>query len=88
LEVTRAQKQAIIDKVSNINSEGSSYNLIGLIFNKSMKPNIMFCSQFIYTVLKDSGAAYFAAGKQPLKPSDFIELDYRRNLKFCFEVAY
>jgi hypothetical protein len=86
LEVTTEQKMAILNKVRDIDNEGSSYNMLGLILNKSIKPNIMYCSQFVYTILKEAGAQYFIAKNETIKPSDFIEQDYRRSLKFCYEL--
>ena len=68
----------MIQKVEKINDEGSAYNLLGLIFKRSRKPNIMFCSQFVYTMLKQAAQ---------VTPSDFIELDYGRKLEFVRRIA-
>jgi hypothetical protein len=68
------QKQALINRVAAINREGSSYNLLGLLTKKSRLPNIMFCSQFVYTLLEDAGAAYFNKESGKVRPMDFITL--------------
>ncbi|OON97100.1 MAG: hypothetical protein ATN31_08735 [Candidatus Epulonipiscioides saccharophilum] len=82
LEVTREQKQKMIDKIKEINLNGSAYNLIGLFFKKSYnyKPNIMYCSQFVYSLLQYAGAEYFENTTKSLKPTDLVELDYDRKL--------
>ena len=85
LPVTIEQKRAAIDKVAQINAEGSAYNLLGLISNRSLKPNIMYCSQFIYTLLDTIGASYFES-TGVIKPTDFIEKDYYRKLEFVKEL--
>jgi hypothetical protein len=81
-----AQKQALINRVAAINREGSSYNLLGLLTKKSSLPNIMFCSQFVYTLLKDSGAAYFDKQSGAVRPLDFINLARRGKLEFTRKI--
>jgi hypothetical protein len=82
LKVTREQKQHMIDIVKDINSEGSAYNLIGLVFKYSHRPNIMFCSQFVYSLLKKVDLAYFEKRPELVQPTDLVELDYFRKLEF------
>lgn len=82
LKVTTEQKQAMLDIVRSINSEGSAYNLIGLVFKYSHRPNIMFCSQFVYSLLKKVGVAYFEKRPERVQPTDLVELDYFRKLEF------
>ena len=82
LQATYEQKQVMLDKIRTINNEGSAYNLLGLALKVSSKPNIMFCSQFVYTMLKLAGLNYFEKDAAHVIPSDFIELDYYRNLEF------
>jgi hypothetical protein len=82
IKATREQKQAILDEVKKIDNEGSSYNLIGLLLPYSHKENIMFCSQFVYHILKKAGLAYFEKEAHNVKPMDFVELDLRRSLEF------
>lgn len=51
LPATPAQKRIILDKIYEINSEGSAYNLLGLLFKASYLPNIMFYSPvYLYNV--------------------------------------
>ena len=85
LPVTCAQKKAALDKIAQINREGSAYNLLGLLVNQSYKPNIMYCSQFVYNILDHIGASYFVS-PGVIKPTDLIEKDYRRKLVFVEEV--
>ena len=82
LKATRKQKRAILDEVRKIDEEGSSYNLIGLLLPYSHKENIMFCSQFVYHILKKSALSYFDKEVHDVKPMDFVELDLKRELEF------
>ncbi len=88
LNVTKEQKQMMIDKVEEINTNGSAYNLLGLMLKKSYKPNIMYCSQFVYTLLKHAGATYFEKDQNDIRPTDLVELDYRRKLTFEYEIRF
>ena len=85
LPVTREQKQKALDKVAEINRDGSAYNMLGLVFGKSVKPNIMYCSQFVYGMLKYIDASYFDV-ENVIKPTDFIEKDYHRKLEFVEKI--
>lgn len=87
LPATTEQKSIILEKIRKINREGSAYNLLGLVFKTSAKPNIMFCSQFVYTLLKLAGLNYFEKKAARVTPSDFIELDYERKLEFVDRIA-
>lgn len=82
LPAKKEQKQIMLDKIKEINHEGSAYNLIGLALKYSRKPNIMFCSQFVYAMLEFAGLNYFEQKAVYVKPMDFIELDYYRKLQF------
>jgi len=86
LAVTVGQKQMIIDKVREINTEGSAYNILGLIFKYSHRANIMFCSQFVYTMLKYAGLQYFDKPEGKVTPADLVEMDYHRKLQFVYEI--
>jgi hypothetical protein len=86
LPVSREQKESVLDAVRLINEEGSAYNMLGLVTNHSFKPNIMFCSQFVYRMLKIADAVYFEAKSGAVKPTDFIERDYYRKLEFVEEI--
>ncbi|ONI45773.1 hypothetical protein AN641_03595 [Candidatus Epulonipiscioides gigas] len=89
LKVTIKQKQKMIEKIKEINLNGSAYNLIGLITVKSYKPkpNIMYCSQFVYCLLQYANAQYFEKNKKDIIPSDFVELDYDRKLMFVHKIT-
>lgn len=86
LPASKEQKQLLIDKVELINRQGSAYNMLGLVFKYSYRPNIMFCSQFVYKMLKSVGLEYFDKKDAMVKPTDLIELDYYRKLEFCYEI--
>lgn len=88
LPATCEQKCIIIDKVRQINTEGSAYNLLGLVTKRSYQPNIMFCSQFVYTMLKTAYLNYFDMRAASVKPTDFVELDYYRKLEFAYEMNF
>jgi hypothetical protein len=72
LRLEPVQKSALINRVARINQEGSSYNLLGLVTKKSKLPNIMFCSQFVYSLLDEAGLAYFEKEEGKVQPEDFI----------------
>ena len=86
LDCSRYQKKRILDKVEEINREGSAYNLMGLVLKYSHKPNIMFCSQFVYKMLHLAGLSYFAKADGNVRPTDLIELDYYKKLRFVREI--
>jgi hypothetical protein len=88
MSITAEQKRKIIDKIDEINKQGSAYNLFGLVFKFSFKPNIMFCSQFVYKMLKEVGINYFEKSEGQIKPADLIELDYYRKLKYEYEIKF
>jgi hypothetical protein len=78
----------IIKRIKEINAEGNAYNLFGLALKFSFKPNIMFCSQFVYKMLKDVGLNYFEKEEGKIKPTDLIELDYDRKLKYEYKIKF
>ena len=80
------QKCKALDEIRKINQMGSSYNLLGLFVPYSHRENIMFCSQFVYTILKVAGIHYFDKKPEEVKPTDFVELDYKRNLEYHSQV--
>lgn len=82
IKATKAQKTKALEEVRKIDSLGSSYNLLGLFVPYSHRENIMFCSQFVYTILKIAGINYFEKKAEEVKPTDFVELDYKRNLEY------
>jgi hypothetical protein len=73
LRIGPERKRALIGRVAAINREGSSYNLLGLVTKSSRLPNIMFCSQFVYTLLEEAGAAYFYKKRGAVRPMDFFK---------------
>src|SRR5699024_4233263 len=88
IAASKEHKQVIIDKIKEINEIGSAYNLIGLVTKVSIRPNIMFCSQFVYNILKVAELEYFYSPPAKVKPTDFIENDYYRKLEFCYEIKF
>jgi hypothetical protein len=88
ISITYDKKKEMIDKIKEINKQGNAYNLIGLVFKFSFKPNIMFCSQFVYKMLKNAGLNYFDKKEGQIKPTDLIELDYYRKLKYEYEIKF
>lgn len=88
LACTKAQKRTMIEKVREINRVGSAYNMVGLVTRASFKPNIMFCSQFIYSLLQEVGLNYFESNAIDVKPTDFVEKDYYRHLEYCYKIKF
>ncbi|GAB2558945.1 hypothetical protein [Gracilibacillus alcaliphilus] len=88
LKVSKEQKQKIIDKVKEINETGSAYNFVGLVTKFSIRPNIMFCSQFVYNMLKTADLEYFQSPAAKIKPTDLVEKDYYRKLAFCYQIKF
>ncbi|MBC1483757.1 hypothetical protein HCJ52_10735 [Listeria sp. FSL L7-1485] len=88
LEISKEKKQLIIDKIKEINEKGSAYNLVGLVTKVSLRPNIMFCSQFVYNILRFAQLEYFQDSATKIKPTDFVERDYYRKLAFCYEIKF
>jgi len=86
IKADREQKQKILDEIRRINQKGSSYNILGLFVPYSHRENIMFCSQFVYCMLKAAGLDYFVKKPEEVKPTDFVELDYKRNLEYHGQV--
>jgi hypothetical protein len=86
LQCRAEQKRQIFNRIREINNAGSAYNILGLLTRRSYKPNIMFCSQFVYRILEDAGLAYFKKAAGKVEPTDLIELDYRRELVFEYEI--
>lgn len=82
LSVTMEQKISMAKRIETINLEGSAYNLLGVTLGKSIQPNMMVCSEFVYSLLESVGANYFTKTALDVKPADLIELDYERKLEF------
>jgi hypothetical protein len=79
------QKQAIIGRIEQINREGSAYNLLGLVTKQSFQPNIMFCSQFVYTMLEEAGLDYFKMQDSRVQPEDFVDRNSAGSLALIYE---
>ena len=62
-------------RLGKINQEGSAYNLLGLLFPVAWQPNQMFCSQFVYRMLRLAGLHYFRKDPFQVRPMDFVDLD-------------
>jgi len=88
LKAPKEKKQLVLDKIKEINEKGSAYNLVGLVTKVSVRPNIMFCSQFVYSILRYAELIFFTEKAASVRPSDFIERDYYRKLKFCYEIKF
>jgi len=89
LSCTPEQKKQMLDKIAKINKEGSAYNILGLLLHKRKhKPNILYCTQFVYNMLDDVGLAYFPKPDGKISPTDLVELDYYRKLKFELEITF
>lgn len=84
----RHQKQIMLKRLRKINQEGSAYNLLGLLFPMSCQPNIMFCSQFVYAMLRLAGLHYFRKNPLQVRPTDFVEWDRRGRLAFVAEFTF
>ncbi len=76
----------MLDKIVEINEHGSAYNLLGLFLKKSYKPNIMYCSQFVYKLLAHAEAQPFEMDPNEIRPTDLIELDYERKLTLEYKI--
>ncbi len=88
LACSRQQKERVLQKVAEINRDGSAYNMVGLVLKYSHKPNIMFCSQFVYRMLEFAGLSYFNKTAGGVTPTDLIEQDYFRKLSFEYEIKF
>jgi hypothetical protein len=88
LPITAEKKRTIVEKIKEINEQGNAYNLFGIILKSSFKPNILFCSQFVYKMLKLVGINYFEKEDGKIKPTDLIELDYERKLKYEYKIKF
>lgn len=86
IKASREQKEKILEGVKKINDQESSYNILGLFLPYSNKSNIIFCSQFVYTMLKLGGLEYFDKKPEEVRPTDFVELDYERKLEYCTKI--
>jgi hypothetical protein len=87
LPVSGGHKRRILERIERINVQGSSYNLLGLLSKRSAKPNIMFCSQFVYATLDEAGIGLFTKDSGKVKPMDFVTLDRGRQLSLIYKTG-
>ncbi|MDR1443579.1 MAG: hypothetical protein LBI94_01755 [Treponema sp.] len=88
LPASREKKKLIIEKIREINEQGNAYNMLGVVFKFSFKKNIMFCSQFVYKMLKFAGLEYFEKQDEQIKPTDLVEMDYERKLNYEYVIKF
>lgn len=88
LPATRDQKRIILRRLGKIDQEGSAYNLLGLVLPCTGQPNTMFCSQFVYGILKLAGLAYFQKDPLQVRPTDLLEWDLQGRLEFLREYTH
>lgn len=88
LPATRDQKRIILRRLGKIDQEGSAYNLLGLVLPYAAQPNTMFCSQFVYGILKLAGLAYFQKDPLQVRPTDLLEWDCQGRLEFLREYTH
>jgi len=87
LPCSAEKKAKVLQRIREINESGSAYNMLGLVTKHSYRPNIMFCSQFVYKLLETEELIYFERVGRSVVPTDFVELDYRRALAFEYEIG-
>lgn len=82
LEITREQKNKLIENLSQFKSNKYGYNVIGLLTSSVQVPiereNSYFCSQFVAHLLKESGIHIVNKPPGLTGPMDFIENDQVR----------
>lgn len=88
IQATKIQQQKILNKIKRINREGSAYNVLGLVTSHSIRRNMMFCSQFVYTMFQEAGLTFFDAPHGEVKPTDFIEKDFQKKMTFEYEIEH
>lgn len=88
LPATRDQKRIILRRLGKIDQEGSAYNLLGLVLPCTGQPNTMFCSQFVYGILKLAGLAYFQKDPLQVRPTDLLDWDLQGRLEFLREYTH
>lgn len=88
LIANRKEKEIILNKIKQINEEGSAYNVIGLLTNVSVRSNMMYCSQFVYLMLEEVELNFFEVGPDQIKPTDFIDYDFNEALKFEYKINF
>ena len=88
LKIEKEDRLLILSKIEQINKEGNAYNVLGLLSNLPVRPNMMYCSQFVYLMLKEVDLNFFEASQDKIKPTDFIDYDYDGNLTFEYKLNF
>lgn len=88
LKATPHQKQILLRRLDKLNREGSAYNLPGLVTGRAWRENTMFCSQFVYAMLRLAGLHYFRKSPLQVRPTDFVEWDHFRRLTLLREYTH
>jgi hypothetical protein len=88
LPISFEKKKILIEKIKEINEQGNAYNILGLVLKSSFKQNIMFCSQFVYKMLKIVDLNYFEKQDGKIKPTDLVEMDYERKLNYEYKIQF
>lgn len=88
LKVNKKDRLKILNKIKKINREGSAYNVTGLITKVTPRPNMMYCSQFIYQMLEEVKLNFFELSQEHIKPTDFIDYDFEGKLSFEYKIKF
>ena len=87
LKVDKADRFKILNRIKQINEQGSAYNVLGLLTNVSIRPNMMYCSQFVYQMLEEIHLNYFPLPQNKIKPTDFIDYDHDQTLTLEYRMS-
>lgn len=88
LKVDKENRIKILNRIEQINREGSAYNVLGLLTNVSVRSNMMYCSQFAYEMLEEIDQNFFLPSQDKIKPTDFIEYDDKKQLTFEYKINF
>lgn len=88
LKIKKDNRLKILNKINQINKEGSAYNVLGLLTKVDVLPNMMYCSQFVYQMLEEVNLNFFQTTHDKIKPTDFIDYDLNSNLTFEFKIKF
>lgn len=88
LKASKKEQRMILNKIKQINQEGSAYNVLGLLTKRSILPNMMYCSQFIYQMLALANLNVFEPTAEIIKPTDFIAYDWDEKLTFEYKIDF
>lgn len=88
MQVAEKDRLIILNKIKEINKKGSAYNVVGLLTNIDVRPNMMYCSQFVYQMLKEVDLNFFEPIEDKIKPTDFIDYDSEKRLTFEYKIDF